>query len=218
MKHLGVLSRAGLLRVERRGRERWNALDPLPIRRIHRRWIRPFEERGADWLLGLRGFAEREGGGVAGGDDAYRIEEVRLEVSIAAPPARVWAGLTRDAGRWWPREFHSRKDTKRFVVEAEVGGRVYEDAGDGEGLVWYRVIGVQAPRRLLLSGDLFPDYGGPAGLQTTFALEPEGRGTRVRFEEIVHGRVGEKTRKSLDEGWRLLLEGTLKPWLEFRKR
>ena len=41
MQHLTVLEEAGLLIVERRGRERWNYLDPLPIQDIHDRWIGP---------------------------------------------------------------------------------------------------------------------------------------------------------------------------------
>ena len=51
MKHLAVLQGAGLLRVERRGRERWNHLNPLPIQRLWRRWVRPFEAATADKLL-----------------------------------------------------------------------------------------------------------------------------------------------------------------------
>jgi DNA-binding transcriptional ArsR family regulator len=39
MQHLGVLERAGLIVVVRRGRERWNHLDVLPIKAVHDRWI-----------------------------------------------------------------------------------------------------------------------------------------------------------------------------------
>lgn len=151
---------------------------------------------------------------MAAKDGGFRVVEVRLEVRIAAPPARVWAGLTKDAGRWWPREFLTRPDAKRFVVEPRVGGRVYEDAGGGEGLVWYTVVGVEEPKRLVLSGELFPSFGGPAGLQTTFALEPDGAGTRVRFEEIVFGRVSKKAARSLEKGWNLLLGRHLREWAE----
>ena len=41
MQHLKVLEAAGLVQVERRGRERWNHLNPLPIHDIHERWIGP---------------------------------------------------------------------------------------------------------------------------------------------------------------------------------
>lgn len=54
MKHLAVLVEAGLVLVERRGRERFNHLNTVPIRAIYRRWIRPFERHSADRLLRLK--------------------------------------------------------------------------------------------------------------------------------------------------------------------
>jgi NAD+ synthase (glutamine-hydrolysing) len=45
MKHLSVLVDAGLVRVERRGRERWNHLVAGPLRELERTWIRPLRER-----------------------------------------------------------------------------------------------------------------------------------------------------------------------------
>jgi DNA-binding transcriptional ArsR family regulator len=39
MQHLTVLAEAGLVLVQRRGRERWNHLAPLPIKHIYDRWI-----------------------------------------------------------------------------------------------------------------------------------------------------------------------------------
>ena len=42
MQHLAVLEQAGLVIAERKGRERWNHLDALPIHAIHDRWIGPY--------------------------------------------------------------------------------------------------------------------------------------------------------------------------------
>ena len=41
MQHLKVLEDAGLVIAERRGRERWNHLNAVPIQDIHDRWIGP---------------------------------------------------------------------------------------------------------------------------------------------------------------------------------
>ena len=41
MQHLRVLEEAGLVIAERRGRERWNHLNAMPIQDIHDRWIGP---------------------------------------------------------------------------------------------------------------------------------------------------------------------------------
>jgi DNA-binding transcriptional ArsR family regulator len=54
MQHLGVLEKAGLIAVRREGRERWNHLDAVPIKRIHDRWIGPYAERAASLLDRLK--------------------------------------------------------------------------------------------------------------------------------------------------------------------
>lgn len=54
MQHLGVLEEAGLIIVERRGRERWNHLDALPIHAIHERWIGPYAAYAATMLSRLK--------------------------------------------------------------------------------------------------------------------------------------------------------------------
>jgi DNA-binding transcriptional ArsR family regulator len=59
MKHLKVLQKGRLVLVERRGRERINHLNPLPMQAIYRRWIRPFEKLPADRLLKLKALAEK---------------------------------------------------------------------------------------------------------------------------------------------------------------
>ena len=41
MQHLKVLEDADLVIPERRGRERWNHLNAIPIQDIHDRWIGP---------------------------------------------------------------------------------------------------------------------------------------------------------------------------------
>ena len=58
MKHLKTLQKGGLIVVERRGRERINHLNPIPLQTIYRRWIRPFEQIPADRLLRLKSLAE----------------------------------------------------------------------------------------------------------------------------------------------------------------
>ncbi len=54
MQHLGVLERAGLVVPVRKGRERFNYLDAMPIQAIHDRWIGPHAAGAAKGLLGLK--------------------------------------------------------------------------------------------------------------------------------------------------------------------
>ena len=60
MQHLKVLEDADLLIVERRGRERWNYLNPLPIQDIHERWIGPHAASSAARLSKLKRELERD--------------------------------------------------------------------------------------------------------------------------------------------------------------
>ncbi|MET3898238.1 DNA-binding transcriptional ArsR family regulator [Devosia sp. UYZn731] len=58
MQHLNVLEAAGLIVVERRGRERWNHLDALPIHAIHERWIGPYAAYASSMLSKLKRLVE----------------------------------------------------------------------------------------------------------------------------------------------------------------
>ena len=54
MKHLAILERAGLVIVERHGRERWNYLNAVPIQQIYERWISGYAGFWATSLLRLK--------------------------------------------------------------------------------------------------------------------------------------------------------------------
>jgi DNA-binding transcriptional ArsR family regulator len=54
MQHLRVLEAADLIIAVRRGRERWNHLNPLPIRDIHERWIGPYAAFAVEKLSALK--------------------------------------------------------------------------------------------------------------------------------------------------------------------
>ncbi len=54
MQHLRVLERADLVIIQRKGRERWNHLNPLPIKHIHDRWIGPYAAEAVNILDRLK--------------------------------------------------------------------------------------------------------------------------------------------------------------------
>lgn len=59
MQHLKVLEEADLVIVRREGRERWNHLNPLPIKQIHDRWIGPYAAHAVQMLDRLKTDLER---------------------------------------------------------------------------------------------------------------------------------------------------------------
>lgn len=60
MKHLGVLTAAKLVLIRREGRQRFNYLNPVPIRQMYERWIGPYTELWSASLLRLKDYVERD--------------------------------------------------------------------------------------------------------------------------------------------------------------
>ena len=58
MKHLRVLEGAGLVTSRKVGRERHHYLNPVPIRRVHDRWLDRYAIRAADLLTDLKTILE----------------------------------------------------------------------------------------------------------------------------------------------------------------
>ena len=61
MQHQKVLEDAELVIPVRRGRERWNHLNPLPIHEIHERWIGPHAAHATGKLARLKFELEKSG-------------------------------------------------------------------------------------------------------------------------------------------------------------
>jgi DNA-binding transcriptional ArsR family regulator len=61
MKHLKVLEGAGLVVIERRGREKLHFLNAVPIRLVHDRWVSKYAEPWAAGLSRLKTDIEEDG-------------------------------------------------------------------------------------------------------------------------------------------------------------
>src|SRR6516165_9117397 len=61
MRHLDVLSEAGLVTSRKRGRQRWHYLNAIPLQKLHQRWAGPTAAGFASALLRLQDTVEAEG-------------------------------------------------------------------------------------------------------------------------------------------------------------
>jgi hypothetical protein len=137
----------------------------------------------------------------------------RLSLEIAKSHPVVWKGFTREIHLWWPKDFYATESPKRMVFEVKPGGRLYEDAGDGNGLVWYSVIAVDAPNAITLSGFIAPPFGGPATSLLRVAFSAQGKSaTIMEVTDSTFGCLGDPS--TTEEGWRMLFEGGFKAWIE----
>jgi DNA-binding transcriptional ArsR family regulator len=210
MKHLNALENAGLVLVRRQGRERWNHLNAVPLQLLYERWVRPYE---ALWAARLTGVKSRlEGASMQPATVASTIRQVELEIEIAAAPERVWKGLVEETAFWWPKSFYTSAKTRAFRIEPRLGGMMYEDWGNGEGIIWYRIFGIETAVALHLEGCMTPPYGPAHGI-LKLELVKKGRGTVLKLSDST---IGAPTGcgSSKEDGWRELFEGALKRHVE----
>ena len=94
MNHLKVLAEGGLVTTARAGRQKHHYLNPVPIRRIHDRWIDKFTAPMAGALSDLTTQLEK---GSSTMDDQNGPEPTVpthvYETYIRCPPADVWRAL-----------------------------------------------------------------------------------------------------------------------------
>jgi DNA-binding transcriptional ArsR family regulator/uncharacterized protein YndB with AHSA1/START domain len=233
MQHLGVLEEAGLVLVRRQGRQRLNFLNPAPLEEVRQRWLNRFSEGAGRGALALKRHAEqreqREQGEqreqpsreeqeqqVTTSTGVARAVHIETELRINAEPARVFTALTMEQHRWYPYNYGGDR-VRDIVFEPRVGGRLYEDWGDGAGHFYGIVTHYDPPTALTLRGGL------PGGtvLEQTFALEADadadaaGDATIVRHSMVAFGELtdedvdGIKTHGDLG-----LFEPQLRAWVE----
>ncbi|HEY7043017.1 MAG TPA: helix-turn-helix domain-containing protein [Nocardioidaceae bacterium] len=191
MQHLGVLTDAGLIVVRRRGRHRFNHLNPVPLRRWYERWVVPLADRSAAELLALKTNLET-GIDSPNGDtsmsaitdattdaspdaspdastDELRTVRIEAELRFHASPDRVFQALTEETRSWFPHTYGGDR-VQAIVMEPRVGGAHFEDWGDGMGHLYGHVTVYDRPYRLCLRGRIMPG----SMLDTEYTLEPDG--------------------------------------------
>ena len=139
------------------------------------------------------------------------MEPVVAAVEVRRGIEEAFRVFTAEIATWWPVADHSVDPDRveAVVLEAGVGGRLYERWHDGGQADWGRVLAWEPPARLLLSWRPNPDRPAPTEVEVRFlALEPDR--TRV---ELVHrgwerlGDGGAESRTGYDSGWPVVLEG-----------
>ncbi len=184
MKHLAVLERCGVVKVTRSGRQRWNALDPEPLRALESRWSRAGEQgsgigdqgsgigdQGSG--IGDRPPVRRVGPAAKAGAGAPAAAELRVFVDAA--PWRVFDALTMNVAAWWGAPHLVSPDATGLVLEPQPGGRFYEEWGHRQGALRGLVAAIKQDERLELAGAIFG--AGPCALG--FVLERREGGTLV---------------------------------------
>jgi DNA-binding transcriptional ArsR family regulator/uncharacterized protein YndB with AHSA1/START domain len=205
MKHLNILVEANLVVIRRKGRERWNYLNAVPLRGIYNRWVSQYQDKFAASMTQLKMTVE----GTSRKEDR-RLKEIVMdnmlveqEVLIKDTPAKVFEAMTNDVSSWW--HHRTRDDSKGVYLEPSVGGRFYEDYdGSGSGALYCTVTHVDPAKELYLSGPM--GMVDPVIGNIKFLYEESGGGTLLKLSHHAIGEIGEERMKGYNQGWEELLQ------------
>lgn len=216
MKHLAVLEEAGLVLVRRRGRERWNHLNAVPIRALAERWLGRYEAAWAGSLLRIREMVEDEPKRedvimpnlIDAGPIAVRSMLIEQEVQMAAVPEKVFDALTLEVGRWWDHAWAKGQ----VRLDPRVGGRFEEMWSESEGALYATVTRIKRGELLAMTGPM----GMTGAVQNVMVITLEARdgGTLLKLTHRALGEIDEETEANYTGGWTHLLSGRLKSLVE----
>ncbi len=205
MKHLRVLEAAELVATRRVGREKHHYLNPVPIRRLHDRWLDKYRARAAASLIDLQQTLER------------------TPMSTTAAPAHVSAIYIRATPEAIWRAITESDFTLRYYYGSSIEtdwrpGSPYRMTIDGELQIEGEIVEADPPRRLVQTFHAVWDEGVKADAPTRVTWEIDDEMPGVCRVTVIHDGlvVGSSTLQQVSGGWPFILSG-LKTLLETGK-
>jgi DNA-binding transcriptional ArsR family regulator len=192
MQHLGVLTDAGLVLVRRRGRYRVNHLNPTPLRRWYEQWVTPMADAAAAEMLSLERHIEKGDQPMSSSTETVRTVRITTELRFHASPERVFRAITEETLEWFPHTYGEDR-TRAVIVEPFVGGRHFEDWGDGAGYLYGHVTAYDPPtayatRGRVMSGTI---------LDTSYELASAGDDTILAMTKVAVGPMTAEEAESI---------------------
>jgi uncharacterized protein YndB with AHSA1/START domain/DNA-binding transcriptional ArsR family regulator len=215
MKHLRVLEAANLVTSRKVGRERHHYLNPVPIRRIHDRWLDRYAIRAADLLTDLKTLLEIDP--MTSPDSAAPSTIAAAEPTAAprhvfatfirATPEAIWRALTES-------DFTTRYWYGSTVHSDWTAGAPWElRTAQGQVGITGEVLQADPPSRLVVTYE--QAWGGVDEPPSRVTFEIEGAGPGVQKLTVVHETQPGATTQIADvaAGWPFIIAG-LKTLLE----
>jgi uncharacterized protein YndB with AHSA1/START domain/DNA-binding transcriptional ArsR family regulator len=214
MKHLRVLEGANLVTSRKVGRERHHYLNPVPIRRIHDRWLDRYAIRAADLLSDLKTLLETEpmtSPDSAAPETAAATTEAAprhvFATFIRATPEAIWRALTES-------DFTTRYWYGSTVHSDWTAGAPWElRTAQGKLGITGEVLVAEPPSRLVVTYK--QAWGGVDEPPSRVTFEIEAAGPGVQKLTLVHETEPGTSTQIADvaAGWPFIIAG-LKTLLE----
>ena len=132
---------------------------------------------------------------------------LRISFDVACSPEHAFRVWTSRIGTWWPPDHTVTGRAELIVLQADVGGRIYERTPDGAEHDWGEVIVWQPPSRLAYLWHLGLDRGRATEVDIRFVAQGSVA-TRIEIEHRGWERLGEAAelwRARNNAGWQSLL-------------
>lgn len=142
--------------------------------------------------------------------------EVQRTVTVPVPPAEAFRVFTEQFDLIKPREHNlMSRPIVRTVMEVEPGGRIFDEADDGQRCVWGEVLEIQPPALLRFAWLIGPDWRvqdreNASEVEVRFTADGDGA-TRValrHFRLEQHGPGWQSLPEALGsgDGWPVYLQ------------
>lgn len=203
MKHLRVLTDAGMVTTQKIGREKLHYLNPVPLRRIFERWTSKYSKPFTRALVDLKTRLEQ------GDDDMDKPGPKHVyEIYIRTTPEALWKAITDPAF------------IKQYFYDQEVqstwnkGASYVHRAPDGTLRIEGEILEMEPPHRLVqtFACPAKEDTRGDRASRVTWLIEKTGEACKLT---LIHDDFDGETAtyKSVGRGWSPVLSG-LKTLLE----
>lgn len=179
MKHLRVLEAASLVTTRRVGREKHHYLNPVPIRRVHDRWLDKYRIRAADALNDLKAFMEAPTMLAPHDSSTEAPPAAVFTVFIKTTPDQLWRAITES-------EFTTRYYYRSGVESDWKPGSTYRYHIDGADQITGTVVEADRPHRLVQTFDARWDDDVAADAPTRISWEIEEAAPGMCKLTVVH--------------------------------
>jgi uncharacterized protein YndB with AHSA1/START domain len=142
------------------------------------------------------------------------VAPIEKTVTVNCSVEHAFEVFTERIGQWWPLHLHSiavhedgTDPPETAVMEAGLGGRLYERTAEGEELEWGKVLVWEPPNRLVLEWRPSRKPATPTEIDVRFTAE--GEGTRVDLRHRGWERLGPRgadVRNGYDSGWPTVIQ------------
>lgn len=146
------------------------------------------------------------------------MKSFQVQVVVEHDKAHAWEFFFNQTNGWWSETMYTSEKTERFTIDTYIGGKAYEDFGEGSGLIWGEVIGVDYTNWLEMRGNLTREFGGPAITFERFEFVQDSYGhTTITYTLDLIGEASDKSVSSLKKGWEDILNNHYRPYCKDRR-